>query len=303
MELDQPLLPRWRCTKRARSIAVALAVTGVMLAVLPRMVLPDDALVLPMSNWASDGVAADLLQPQTQPSATEVDLPSEAMQPEDAKTTIELDATPSATAPPPTVSPPLEETLASPLSASTPPPHLPLPDSCISGVGFNLVRDTECFFAVANQTRASIAADPHGHLCWGNSGWPPSTTGGPPASLLFHTAALTSLPPAMPLLLHSFLATQCCDAQLWFWLPRELLGEAGRIELPAHQAHRIVWKLLDVGAEWAGVAADFPGVNASTVAAMSDWKDLRFVTDWMRLLLMYVHGGTWFDIDTGEGTH
>ena len=50
--------------------------------------------------------------------------------------------------------------------------------------------------------------------------------------------------------------------------------------------------------EWAAVAGDFPAANASTVAAMSSWDDLRYITDWFRLVLMYRYGGVWVDIDT-----
>lgn len=176
-----------------------------------------------------------------------------------------------------------------------------LPPACLrDGGGWNDVLDAECYFAVANETLRQLAADPRRPFCYGVSGLVAAPGRGHP--LLFHTAALTGLPPTTPLLLHSFLATQCCDAELWFWLPASLLRSpsvlAAAAALPPHQAHRVVWKVLDLELEWAAVAADFPRANASTARAMGSWEDLRFTSDWVRVLIMYSHGGTWFDLDT-----
>ena len=180
----------------------------------------------------------------------------------------------------------------------------PLPDVCLQDGRFIVDMDTECYFIFANRTIDALKRDQYEPFCWGyaninSTELEPGTAGHP---LLFHTAALTGLPPTTPLLLNSFLATQCCDAVLWFWLPAALHSHPSvrnaTLALPAHQRHRVVWRVLDLEQEWSSVASDFPRANASSVAAVSSWEDLRFITDWARLLIMYVHGGTWFDIDT-----
>ena len=83
--------------------------------------------------------------------------------------------------------------------------------------------------------------------------------------------------------------------QMWFWLPPALFTARvhANISVPPHQAHRVIWKELDVPTEWARVVDDFPGVNSSVLAVLSGWEDLRYTTDWLRLLIMYAHGGTW----------
>ena len=50
--------------------------------------------------------------------------------------------------------------------------------------------------------------------------------------------------------------------------------------------------------EWAAIAGDFPKANATAIKAMSNWEDLRYITDWYRLVLLYSYGGVWIDIDT-----
>ena len=90
-----------------------------------------------------------------------------------------------------------------------------LPEICLSDVGFNLRKDSDCYFATAAQTDDMLREDVHGPYGWGDSGLgdavgvSPGESGHP---LLVHTAALTGLPPATPLLIASFLATQCCDS-------------------------------------------------------------------------------------------
>jgi hypothetical protein len=181
-----------------------------------------------------------------------------------------------------------------------------LSEACFAANPWRNKHAEHCYFATANATLTELARDPRLPYCYGVSGRPRGAVAegesdtSPP--LLVHTAALTALPPAMSLLLRSFLATQCCDAELWYWLPPTLydggVWRDAAAALPAHQRHRVVWHRLDVAAEWSAVAGEFPGVNATTVAAMSDWSDLRYISDWLRLLLMYRYGGLWFDIDT-----
>ena len=181
-----------------------------------------------------------------------------------------------------------------PSSLGRAPPAAALPPDCTDGQGLHIGDDLRCYFGVANLTRAESETDPRLPYCWGDSGDRDSR-------LLFHTAAVTGLPNATVLLLHSFFATQCCDAVMWFWLPPGVTAPDWILAaIPPAHAHRIVWKPLVMEAEWAAVADDFPYANASTLAAMAAWEaiDLRFYTDWIRLLLMYRHGGIWVDIDT-----
>lgn len=119
---------------------------------------------------------------------------------------------------------------------------------------------------------------------------------------MFHTLSLTPIPEQVPLLLWSFLATQCCDAVLYVWLPPEIFrafdASSPPIAVPAHHAHRIRYMAYDAPAEWAKVAGDFPAHNQSAMDAMTSHADLRFHSDWARMVLMYVYGGTWVDLDT-----
>ena len=175
-----------------------------------------------------------------------------------------------------------------------------LPDACLDEMMLSVDRDSVCYREVAAATAAEVAAGgPQAPLCWGYSGRP---TGAEP--LLFHTMLLTGFPSQLPLLVASFLASQCCDAVLWFWLAPPLFAQYGApgapapIRLPAHSAHRVVFKEFSAEAEFAKVAADFPRANASSLRGVNSISDIRFVTDWARMLLMYVYGGLWVDIDT-----
>lgn len=177
------------------------------------------------------------------------------------------------------------------------PPEQPVPDACINVLGFRIKEDSRCYWTLANRTLQQAAADHHAPFCWGYSG---RAAGSEP--LVFHTLVLNRVAPQIPLMLWSFLATQCCDAVLWFWVAPEAAAQLARdgppIDIPAHSAHRIVFKPLDMAAEWARIADDFPAANASTLAALNSFADIRFISDWARMVLMYAHGGIWADIDT-----
>lgn len=170
------------------------------------------------------------------------------------------------------------------------PPAATIPKPCYDDQGFKVLRDTECYMQSARETLIERAADPHARMCWGHSAG--NTT------LLFHTAAITAIPDQVVLLISSFLATQCCDAVLHFWLPEALLSQADKFPVAPQHAGRVVWRLLDVTKEWDSVKDDFPGHNATAVAAMTSFSDLRYISDWVRLVLMYKYGGFWVDIDT-----
>ena len=181
-------------------------------------------------------------------------------------------------------------TTTSPQKASR--PLGPLPLSCLDDGALTVANDVACYMSQARAVEAALVEDPRSPYCWGRGGQSP---------LLVQTAALTTLPPGFALFLHSFLATQCCDAVLWLWVPAHLKDGVEafvRHFVPPLAAHRVVVKELSLSIEWAGIAGDFPGVPATAVVQASTWKDLRFVSDFYRLVLMYSHGGVWFDIDT-----
>ena len=171
-----------------------------------------------------------------------------------------------------------------------------LPHACLDNAGLNWNRDAECYFTLASEVEAALAENPWGPYCWGSSGVAP-----PEPALLVHAATLTPLPPGFPLYIHSFLATQCCDAVMWMWVPAPLMDSVrAQLEevVPSHAVHRVLLKEMDLASEWGNVASDFPSLNATSVAAVAEWEDLRFITDWWRMLVMYAYGGTWFDVDT-----
>ena len=167
-----------------------------------------------------------------------------------------------------------------------PAPPPPLPPTCIDTEGIHLADDEACYHALASASTAPY--------CHGRSSLP-----GPH---VHHTAALTPLPPSFTLFLHSFLATQCCDAVLWLWAPAPLLpGVASFVAEhapPTLAGDRIVVKLLDLDAQWGLVAADFPDTNSTQLARMTSFTDIRYVSDFVRVVLMYAHGGMWLDVDT-----
>ena len=165
-------------------------------------------------------------------------------------------------------------------------------------MGFHLAGDARCIEQLERRTLQLQAGDPHAPYCWGFSGRDAASE-----PLLFHTLVLTGVGPQAPLLLWSFLATQCCDAVLWVWLApaaaRNLSAAGGPpITLPPHMAHRVVFQPFDAAAEWAAVAGDFPAANDTALAALNGFTDIRYTSDWARQVLLYRHGGVWVDIDT-----
>lgn len=189
--------------------------------------------------------------------------------------------------------------------AAPPPSHFPA--ICLAEAAAFPALDWECYETVRRQTAAEVAADPHRPLCWGyddvTAAGLPAGAYTPPSRLLWHTILLTAVPVALPLPIFSFLATQCCDAVLWVWyapavpLPADPHAALG---IPAHQRHRVVFKPLALRAMFESVAGDFApeAVNLTTLARMESFADIRYVADWARILVMYVHGGTYFDVDT-----
>ena len=190
-----------------------------------------------------------------------------------------------------------EWTRQQPAAACIAPPALSLPDECYDELGFHAQYDMECFRAIAEYTAGEMFP-PHTPLCWGYS-----DRNGTQEPLVFHTLVLTAtISDQAPLLLWSFLATQCCDAVINVWLAPNAYQNTSRpaMDIPAHHAHRIVYKLYDAAAEWAAVKDDFPEFlhNQSAVTAMTAMPDLRYHSDWARMVIMYAHGGTWVDLDT-----
>ena len=177
------------------------------------------------------------------------------------------------------------------------PPAAPLPSACIGTAGFHIERDVECYLAAEASARAEASSSTSADVpyCFGDSGMLDST--------LFHTVILDDAPPAATrLLVMSFLATQCCDAVLWVWLPQGMTSRVGVDEAlplpPANHEGRVVYKETSVAALFADVRDDFPDVNDTAAAAMENFKDIRFRANWARILILYTYGGIYVDLDT-----
>ena len=195
------------------------------------------------------------------------------------------------------------------------PPAPPLAPHCFDSLGFNRTRDAYCYFESAAGFDAELAADEHGPYCWGHSGREAGggNTGAASARpLLFQTAVIRPREGSVNvgrLLTHSFLATQCCDAQLWIWVGGDhfaaFSAEFGAA-LGSSSNPRLVIKRYDAEAEWAGVAPDFPGSNTSTLAHLAGGSvgvakaedEMASAAEWARLLLLYAYGGVYVDYDT-----
>ena len=158
-----------------------------------------------------------------------------------------------------------------------------LPEECRVTQGWHMDQDRACYFAMLDLYTAETARDPLAPYCFGDS------DGSVP--LLVHTVVLNTVPPAMALLINSFLATQCCDAELWIWVTAGALaameGNKSTPAYPSGHAHRVHWKLLDVDAEFQSLRDDFPDINATAAARMRDFNDVRFQANWARLLVGY----------------
>ena len=192
-----------------------------------------------------------------------------------------------------------KSSVASKRALGAAPTPLPFPQECYSEREFDPLLDEQCFNVVKNLTRQEMAADPTRPLCWGyddldaREGLDPERP-----RMLYHTIALTGMPSSIVLPLWSFLATQCCDAVLWFWVGHNVSIPAENFGIPPYLAQRIVYKRLDLDAMFESVRADFPPVPKNVTDALQGFTDIRYVADWARLLIMYVHGGLYFDIDT-----
>jgi len=173
----------------------------------------------------------------------------------------------------------------------------PLPPSCRVRVGFHIEEERDCYLALEQDYLADVAQDPTKPFCWGAGN---ATAGAAPS--VFHTVSLSGLPSAFPLLVDSFLATQCCDAELWVWVDGGVLAAAraaGSLPpVPPGLASRVVYRALDVDALFESVRGDFPDVNSTAAAAMKDFADIRFRANWARILVLYIYGGVYVDLDT-----
>jgi hypothetical protein len=103
--------------------------------------------------------------------------------------------------------------------------------------------------------------------------------------ILFHLILLTGFGEQAPMTLVSWLATQCCNAKLWVWSSTPVNTSGVDRYIPEAHRHRIVYKHLDVYAEWASISADFPDINATLVDKMLLFLDIRYVSDFIRQVM------------------
>ena len=191
-------------------------------------------------------------------------------------------------------------------------PSWPLPEACRVPMPWDAERETLCYNQVA-----ALTAEHGDYHCMGSSDHLDEE--GSDEHLVFHTLSLgESIPPSAALLLYSFLATQCCDAQLHVWMrPGSVASVGGPMSTlfslnAAHGGHRLVFKELSMEEAWEPVREEMEaaGVNASIAVALlaepwpaadvsaSPFGPARFLSDWLRLLVLYEHGGVYVDIDT-----
>jgi len=172
------------------------------------------------------------------------------------------------------------------------PPAAALPPICVVKPAYHSWRDRDCYVEMEALRAAETRNAP---LCWGVSG-------NASQPLVFHTVSLSALPSALPLLVDSFLATQCCDAVLNVWVDARVLAAARAAgSLPPVQpnhAGRVLYRALDVDALFESVRGDFPDVNSTAAARMKDFADIRFRANWARILVLYIYGGVYVDLDT-----
>jgi hypothetical protein len=186
-------------------------------------------------------------------------------------------------------------------------PAAALPWSCHSKLGYNKTGDAECYWSMDAVARREASLHERYSMCWGRSGANASAAtaaarGAPP--LLYHTVLVDALPPTFPLTLWSFLASQCCDAQLWVWVaPGVATGDAETGVPAALLAGRVVFKQLDLGAAWREVKPLLPADTRD--AADADARAAAFAAapavqaraNWARLLLLALYGGIYVDAD------
>ena len=184
--------------------------------------------------------------------------------------------------------------VTTPRALGVAPPATALPPICVVKPSFHPWRDRDCYLESERTFLEEYSRDVRAPYCWGSSG--------DSSPVVFHTVALSDLPSATPMLIDSFLATQCCDAVLWLWVAGPVLDAAraeGRLPpVPLAHAHRVQFRTLDVAALFADVRDDFPDVNDTAAAAMLEFEDIRFRANWARILILYTHGGVYVDLDT-----
>ena len=168
-------------------------------------------------------------------------------------------------------------------------PEPVLPKGCFNSAAMKTDMDRECYQGMAATYEAETAADELAPFCFGSSLLPLRADGLPP--LLFHTISMDGVYRSMQLLVNSFLATQCDDAVLWVWLtPSARSGMLANKTTPSvipGLEHRIVYKELSVRGEFQAMRGDFPDVNDTAAAAMSEFSDIRHEANWARLLITY----------------
>ena len=186
-------------------------------------------------------------------------------------------------------------------------PPITLPATCFSGLGYNKTADAECYWTMDAVFQQERALEPDYPYCWGRStAASDAVAASSPPPLLFHTILVSpTVLPTLPLLYWSFLATQCCDAQLWLWTAPPMMTNAtaslATSGLPAGYAERIVLKELDLQREWAQARQHYtatdPGADEAA-AALSSLAGPPGLTDWAKLLLLSTYGGMYIDVDT-----
>ena len=183
-----------------------------------------------------------------------------------------------------------------------------LPNICIDRLGYNSARDASCYRAMERAFWEDLrAAGPRGPFCWGtpagrnngrnNGGRREQTRRGrnlPP--LLFHAAVVSrrDAPPALTLLILSFLATQCCDATLMLWTDRDDDGAAtlrAQVDLRVPRSisgSRVLWVAAAIQQEYAAVKVDFAKQRSKGDAANAEPVNATFdvVAERMRVRVM-----------------
>ena len=163
-------------------------------------------------------------------------------------------------------------------------PRIKIPAVCVRNRWYDMNADADCYLKLETAVRDETKGDPlsTANLCWGYAPplTPPYDLGVPAAvpppavwaprrlsdhpdggGVLFHMILLTGLGSQAPMTLVSWLATQCCNARLWVWSPTTVNTSLVDPYIPEAHSHRIVYKRLDVFAEWGAVADDFKGAS------------------------------------------
>lgn len=154
--------------------------------------------------------------------------------------------------------------------------HQRIPDNCTTEIGarLNLPRYEACFAELeAAAAEAGVAADGLPNVMCPASGQPLQTDSsscyaddGVPGLVVHLVPEGGGLPSSAARLFQSFIATQCCTAQLWLWLDAGAFAQlptpealVSQFALPPHHARRFRVLRLDVLSLWRRVATRGPG--------------------------------------------